>query len=668
MKKKNVIVVPEGIRYISQWQEFYEMFPRVPHIMNKSITGCGFTEWCLTNQDDVILCSPRNILLQNKTEQHPGEVYRVVAGQLDVDIEVDKDTTKIDSETDLTTFSTRLSQMAETDRITMMEKLASEIDSYCISRGSLPKKILVTYDSFRILKEILIWKGIFNRFQVIIDESQSIFMDANFKADTELEFVETLQDIQKVCYLSATPMLDEYLERIDEFKDLPYYELDWETGSPGRTVRPDLIIRTCRSIYEPAKKIIKEYLAGKWEKRYYVSEGVTTLIESKEAVLYVNSVVNICDIIKKTGLNQSQTNILCAKTDKNERIITKRLGKGWTIGRVPLRDEPRKMFTFCTRTVYLGADFYSPCARSFIFSDTNIECLVIDISLDLPQILGRQRLEENPWKTAAEFYYRPLTKTNEGKLDPVVFEQRIKEKIARSEKRIQNFEDASYKDVAIGDIVNSISYMNYREDYVSVNRHSGPRAVPVINNLVLVAEQRAFDIQQRDYRDRFTVIDRIYDADSEEAKNVIQVNRFFAEYDELTTYRDRIMMFCNTEMTEPVRDLILSKLDDKMKSYLSLDLGRLKAVGYQPDRVDRELGIRAFNPVSLKDAIYQEFSVGDKIPRSDLKEKLKNLYTKLGYQKTAKSSDIQEWFEVRPCQRREGNQTTNLYELLSKKK
>ena len=71
------------------------------------------------------------------------------------------------------------------------------------------------------------------------------------------------------------------------------------------------------------------------------------------------------------------------------------------------------MFTFCTRTVYLGADFYSDNARSFILSDANIDCLAVDISLDLPQILGRQRSLTNPWKDSAEFYFKPFMGTKD---------------------------------------------------------------------------------------------------------------------------------------------------------------------------------------------------------------------------------------------------------------
>ena len=53
---KMIIKVPKGIRYINQWEEF--SLPDHPCIIDKQITGCGFTEYCLTNQDNVILCYP----------------------------------------------------------------------------------------------------------------------------------------------------------------------------------------------------------------------------------------------------------------------------------------------------------------------------------------------------------------------------------------------------------------------------------------------------------------------------------------------------------------------------------------------------------------------------------------------------------------------------------
>ena len=66
------IKVPKGVRYINQWEGF--RLPDEPSIIDKQITGCGFTEYCLTNSDNVILCSPRKILLENKAEQHKDTV------------------------------------------------------------------------------------------------------------------------------------------------------------------------------------------------------------------------------------------------------------------------------------------------------------------------------------------------------------------------------------------------------------------------------------------------------------------------------------------------------------------------------------------------------------------------------------------------------------------
>ena len=53
---KQTIIVPKGIRYISEWNRLEEgkrlkdQLPNdAPYIMNKTITGCGYTEYCITN-------------------------------------------------------------------------------------------------------------------------------------------------------------------------------------------------------------------------------------------------------------------------------------------------------------------------------------------------------------------------------------------------------------------------------------------------------------------------------------------------------------------------------------------------------------------------------------------------------------------------------------------
>ena len=46
-----------------------------PHILDKQIPGCGFTEYCLNCNLNVVLCSPRKMLLENKYEQHYEDIY-----------------------------------------------------------------------------------------------------------------------------------------------------------------------------------------------------------------------------------------------------------------------------------------------------------------------------------------------------------------------------------------------------------------------------------------------------------------------------------------------------------------------------------------------------------------------------------------------------------------
>lgn len=93
-----VVEVPKGYRYISEIPDF--KINDFPHILNKQIPGCGFTEYCIDpakNSEDIILCSPRKILLKNKYDQHVGDVF-LVENKYEVESRTDKDLTKIEKE------------------------------------------------------------------------------------------------------------------------------------------------------------------------------------------------------------------------------------------------------------------------------------------------------------------------------------------------------------------------------------------------------------------------------------------------------------------------------------------------------------------------------------------------------------------------------------------
>ena len=656
--EKQKLEVPSGIRYISEWEDY--RIHSFPHILNKQIPGCGYTEYCIRNSDDTILCSPRKILLQNKYEQHPDTTFLVV-NTYESEVGTDKDLTKYPrvrrtfgyKKPNLEKIKMEIKQKED-----FFKELTYKISLYIkgCRQNNKPVKILVTYDSFRIVKDIIRHQDSLEKFQIVVDEFQSIFTDSKFKSDTEMQFVYNLQGIQRVCYVSATPMIEKYLDMLDDFKNLPYYELDWEAKDPARVSKPKIITRNLKSVYMEAGPIIKDYLEGKFEYRYVRdpesdNEKDVKKIESREAVFYVNSVNNITSIIKRAGLTPEQVNILVANTPENITRIHKNLGRKYNIGTVPLRDEPRKMFTFCTRTVYLGADFYSDNARSFIISDANIDTLAVDITLDLPQILGRQRLRENPWKDEAILFFKSITTNN--KQAKEIFDKKLAEKERKSLSLLSAYNQVAAENQ--GDLSEAYQKLaktfNYKDDFVAVNEKKiGDTKIltPVFNNLVKVSEMRAYEIQQVDYSDRFTVFNELGKVGG--VDDIEELEKFFKEYKEQKNRIYKLKFLC--EYCEKVGNTsILQHIEEKRFSdYINvLGLDVCKAVWYNTYLLDKRLNVMSFDKTKIWEKLGSAFEIGQSYTNTSIKSKLADIYKELGYKATAKASDLLEYFEAKDC-------------------
>ena len=608
------------------------------------------------------------MLLKNKKDQHGRDVYLVI-NELEKEVAIDKDLSKIDKSQ---IFMEKMDEIVH-GKDTVYNRLMNEIKDYLNERkylGDKPAKILVTYDSYRIVKDILESLGIFQSFYTIIDEFQTILHDSKFKSNTELDFLYHLHQSHSALFVSATPMLEEYLNMLDEFDGLPYINMDWASQDPTRVLKPSLKVLTMKSVGTKLPEIIQSYKDGNFESAVRMVNGYPTRVISDEAVFYVNSVNHITSIIKKCDLQPEEVNILCSNTPENLKKIQKRLGKGFTIGDVPLKGVKPKMFTFCTRTVYLGADFYSTCARSFIFSDSNIDSLAVDISEDLPQILGRQRLFKNPWKNEAIFYYRSTCDYR--KISQEEFDKEIERKKRSTNNLLSAFstalDDAKY-DLAKTYQKNTKSY-NYKDDYIAVNEHRGGTLIPVLNNLVLVNEIRAFRIQQIDYKDRFTVFSTIHNTLSSDDIINQKVSEFLREYQKLGTFKSKLKYLCEYGFSDEVAGIVLDQIGehDNIKSYyISLGSQKLRALGYDKYKIEKELGIVTFSYELLESSIYSEFKVGDKLTLSSIKDRLDYLYKSISYTATPKATDLEKFFEIKNSSIYEDGKKIKCYTLLKKK-
>lgn len=700
---KEYIKIPKGVRYIgeAEWNDEnrYKLsnYP-FPHILNKVLTGCGFTEYCISNEQDTIVCSPRRLLLENKDEQHPEINVFYAKNDIEKSVNFERTLNQVDGRREANRFiratSTSLSvkklkpltpeEIEERKRRILELKNKIKNHYWLCKSKNLPCKILVTYDSFRHVKEALHEVGVLSNFQIVIDEFQSILVDCKFKSDTEMELLNHLSGLQKVCYVSATPMLDKYLKKLDEFKDLPYYELDWGTEDPGRIIKP--VIRTTLSsnITTDIIRVIHSYKDGKFEKDCKRNDqGLIEEVESKEAVLYVNSVSIICTIITKCELLPEECNILVAKTQDNEtklrksfNAVFKKLGlkrkfgvKDKIIGTVPVKGQSHKMFTFCTRTVYLGADFYSTCARTFIFSDSNIDCLCVDISMDLPQILGRQRLIENPWKNTANIYI----KTTMAKWTREDFEENVKSKVAMTNDVLYSFSlIPKERRASVARLYKIASIRSsYNENYMAVNVHAGNNLVPVFNKLVLVAEERAYDIQQQDYADRVSIFNTLYG----KGYHITDISSDLDFFNSITHYDKKMEFICiygqDPSKTKEQFELLLSSVPKSFKNYFTvLGPDKCKAHKYRKSDMEKEYQRLLNNQgVSLDDRIYDTFHAGERHSYTTLKTKLEKIYQDSNFQQTAKATDIKTWFVTKPIKMKDESGTgkrENGLELISR--
>lgn len=681
LDKKEPLKVPPGIRFLSEWSDFE--LPNYPCIIDKQITGCGFTEYVINGNFNSVLCSPRTNLLKNKVAQHNRKILGIDGSFVgeDINLYYAKSTIERDPGIDKDLEKQRADKEESIEIETIdIEKFKTDlnnaIDSF-ISHGK-PIKICVTYDSFRKVKEVLLERGLLDTFYIIIDEFQSIFTDSRFKPDTEMEFVTHLQGIQRVSFVSATPMMEDYLNELEEFNSLPYIKLDWKTLDPGRLITPDLTVKSCRGINEVAKRYITDHRKGIFDKRtkFSLNGSPEEVVEARELVFYVNSIKNICEIIRQNKLMPEDVNIICADTSDNRkkiresfRVVYREASRdikelpslGDVISQVPIPDPItglvyNKPITLCSKTVYLGADFYSDCARSIILSDAGIESLAVDITLDLPQILGRQRLESNPWKNSAEIWVRYGVRS--GEITQEQFEARLQEKIRRTESLLLSYESSptsnSKHDLA-DKYLSALKSENYRNDYVAVNKHSGSDLKPQMNKLVMISEKRAYEIQRVDYKNRFNVVKAVINQFGLNSINA-DLQLFIESIESSKFFTGKFRAICKYIEDSPLelKETLLLHMPEPFKTYyFTLGPDFLSSVSYSKSKIEEAMnlklnsGTKIYTKEEISEYIKSSFEVGDRKSKSEWKQVLEDLYKTIGISKKAKASDLEEWFVIK---------------------
>ena len=582
------IKVPANVNFLNKWAGFE--LPR--GIVNKGITGCGATTLAIEDEHKTIICSPRINLIKNKCRQHKGTlaVYGDVRN--------------------------------------------GEIEDYL--RNSPKPKILATYDSVSRLNGLIKDRS---DWRVVVDEYQYLLIDSSFKSETKIALLETLKGFPYVTYLSATPIADKYMLQMDWFKDMPYTVLEWSN------VEKRLVKRVqSKKPINNAIEIVRNYQKG-----IYLSLLVNgEKIESKECVIFLNSVTNIANIIKQTGLQSDEVNIIVAFNEENNLLI-KKLGGDFGIGSIPLKGEQHKKFTFCTSTAFAGCDFYSTCASTFVISDNKKTYTSIDIATELAQIAGRQRLECNPFRNTTTFIYN--VDVGESKEDS--YKAILEKKFQDSDEyaKFNNSLTGKNREFAIKGVQTCQKLNKYSEHYVCYNEVTNRFFV---NSMAYLNDCFSYDVQKENYLDGITVRKQLEDSGFN-----VNGNEEYSDYEEQLeciikkeSFADRMKRYCEYRKNKEacmfvLVDEVMEHQNEDLKLYYdSLGYERIKALGY------KELSLK--NEMMNKQAtfhLYKEFRaifpVGTRMLTEVIKLKMEEVYARYGIRQKGVANHLEKRFGIK---------------------
>lgn len=612
--EKIIIQVPSIQGYkLSNWPEFSMQFnpAHKKFILDKQIPGCGATTYFLENNLPLILCSHRIGLLECKadSDRHIGKVHLFKRHGED---------SKADLENNMSRLQCYLSK--------------------CYSPGMVPK-ILVTIDSLPHVFDVLRENGILQSFTLVSDECQCIITDAPFKEESLLTYTRYLNELERVIFLSATP-LENYLAQIPaEYSDigqLPYYKLVWPEEA---LEKPHVKIIPVKSLKRQINQIIKGYKENGFFIRNY-SYSAT------QAVFFFNSVKQIRSAILENNLDPNDCNIVCANNSANLATLNKGGGVKLTIGSVPKLGEPIKPYTFVTKCSFEGVDFYNTNSMTYIFSNPNRENLLVDIASDIPQILGRQRLPEsvNPWKNWAYIY---TLESDEPDMTEAEFQQKIldKENVTATKIREYYADDEKGRAVKREDNKRIKATDGYARDYLQFATDPNTRDVIAMSNFtVRLCEQRAWDIKTGGYLENLRVFAEA---------NRIQYNPVVTALEELmaSTGSFQYKMKCYLDYRECYPDLANAfecsvDIDSKYHDYYhKIGPERIRANSCQESLLKRLVNDNDTEEL-LKECILQKFKPGEEMSNKVAKERLREIYDDLNVGRTAKATDLRHYFKV----------------------
>ena len=627
-------------------------------ILDKVIPGCGATEYYLRLPDKpVILTAPLTLLLESKMDMNPTD-EELLSGNYDHSMK----------------RSNQVHYFDRSDDSKNSDKSKDELYEYLMNPNQMPgftPKIMVTYDSFGTVCDMLDYMGCLNQFTIVVDEFPSIFQYVGLpgKGHTFLNFQERLNALHNhIVYLTATPVDDKYLDPIPAFQNIPYYTLAW---NPEKIQKVRINPQPIRSVIDKMLEIVGKFRSEGCFRRTYDSSG--NEIKSTEAIFFLNNVKDIVKIINACDLTSKEVLILCARSKGNDEKLKKikaTLGR-FSIGKPANQwnyTTENKPFTFVTSVAFLGVDMHSDCSSTYVFANGNVPSLSLDISIDLPQIAGRCRSNQ-PFKDDIDMFY---VKSSEKVIAKAKTD--IEDRVNRTNAMLPSYAKMDNM-TALQPILDAQKSLCYKDYYLDVKDLGGGKGCVVVNETAYQSHLRAIDIKEDQLKSGYTVSRFVNKTVQRTLSNPMYniAYTFFTKYRTLNNFIDRMKLYVDTlESCAGVKSYIeqnLTSVDIEYKQFYNI-LGpdEIKRCGYRRlDIIKRISEVNKTNNCSLAIVArcYELMPKGSRISKKDVKGILAQIYSEFGLNRIAKSTDLQEWgIPVKEVKLTQNDKRVDGYEFL----
>lgn len=621
---KIILKPPRGTRRLTQWTNLDNLLPTTgKYIVNKCLTGIGFTYKYLTDNTPVILLSPRLELIHSK--EYLRNVFYF------------KNQTKAESVVKIKQSLYNYLMQSSINPYSLLEKE--------VNLKPVVPKIMITYDSINYLLDYLKEINLLKYFTIIVDEFQCLLTDSAFKGNTELNTLINLSKLDnRVILVSATPFDEKYLEEIPFFQNMDYYQFDFSS-----TDKDDVTIKYLATSRTP-REIIGDIIRDYRDKGYFNAKIVDGKdIYSREAYFYLNKLTDIINIVQDNNLKPEEVSVICANNERNRHRLK---GVRLKISHFNSYENrcSNKPFNFITKASFEGADLFSDTGQTYIFSNPNQKTLALDLSIDITQIIGRNRIAANPFRNDVIFYFRTSTGAI-GNVIPVLrdedkYMELVDKKVKETHELLKIHQYSDQSTLAL--LKKGQELDGFQSSYFDVITEDGVLK-PTFNILAYTNDLRSFDIFTNMYKTKLQVIKQLDTVGFNLEDNPV-VRELADELNIRGKFEDKAKYYIQYIQSHPedlkeIQSSILIPYSLN-KYYAVLGAERMKALGYHEANIKEELDFIQ-TKTNILHEMQQVFRKGMRIPLKDCKKMLAGIYKKLGLKRNAKATEIGKYIRTR---------------------